>query len=343
MKFLVSRRMINVSGGLALFFVLVFLPIIIKNPYILHLFIMAYVNIVLGMGFSMNYSTGLINIGVASYYAIGAYASTLLVMKLGLSFWVALPTAIIITGILSFLTGLAFIRAGAFTFVILTMLFNLAIVEALGQIELLGGWRGFVGIPRPNPVAIPFHAPIEFSTHIPCYYLILFILLLIMLAFYALYSSRIGRAWKAIKQGSNLAETLGINVYYYRVFGFVVASSALGAVGSFYASYFGTMEPGTFGGFTSILVQLYSGLGGFEFYIFGPAIGAIIMIFGPELLRITSEIQPIIFGAFLVVIILVFPRGILGILQQLPFLDMVSVFARIGKIKDLIFVKRNSS
>lgn len=346
MKPLNNKRIVNVNMGITIFITLVFLillPLIIGDLYIVHLLIMSCIAIVLGMSFSMQYSAGLVNIGAAAYYAIGAYSSTLLVTKLGFSFWTALPVSIVTTGIISLITGLAFIKAGTFTFVILTLLFNLTLVEALGQVEVLGGWRGFVGIPRPDPIPVLFHSPIEFSGHISCYYLILSILLLIVLAFFALYSSRIGRAWKAINQSSRLAETLGINVYYYRVLAFVVASSASGAVGCFYAHYFGTMEPVTFGGFTSIYIQLYSVLGGLQYYILGPAIGATIMIFGPELLRITSELQPIIFGIILLIIILLFPRGILGTLLHLPCFEIASIFGRIGKIKDLIFSKRNSS
>lgn len=330
MNFLSDRRMINLNDIITFFLVLIFtilLPLVIKNPYIIHLFIMTCIGIVLGMSFSMAYAPGLINIGVAGYYSIGAYASTLLVKKLDFSFWAALPVAILITGIISLVTGLAFIKAGTFTFVILTLLFNLALVQALGQVEVLGGWSGFVNIPRPEPIVIPYYSAIDFSTHTSCYYLILVMLLLIVLAFYGLYSSRIGRAWNAIRESSHLAETLGVDVYFFRVFAFVVASCAAGTVGSFYAHYFGTLEPVTFGGFASIYIQLYSVLGGLDFPILGPIIGAIIMTFVPEVLRITSEIQPIIFGVLLIVLILFLPRGIIGSLHEarkMPIYDKMA-------------------
>jgi branched-chain amino acid transport system permease protein len=276
---------------------------------------MAFIATILGMSFSMIYSTGLITLGAAALYGIGAYASTLLSMKLGLSFWVTLPLAVIVTGIIALVFGLIVIKAGTFVFVLLTMLFGLVVVQVAGSVRFFGGWGGITNVPRPSPIFIPFHGPIEFVKRAPYYYLALFLLLLIVLIFYALYRSRIGRAWKAIKQSSRLAQSMGINIYRYRVLAFVIASCASGAIGSFYVHYYQVVLPDMASGLVSIYIQVYAALGGLQFYILGPAIGAAIMIFGFEFLRIAEEMQPIIFGALLIGIIVFFPGGILGTLQ----------------------------
>ncbi|GAI36706.1 unnamed protein product, partial [marine sediment metagenome] len=106
------------------------------NPYWLHLFIMACIYTILAMCFSMLISTGLITLGVSAFYAIGAYASTLLVMELGLSFWLALPLAGIISGIIGLGLGSIIVRLPGFPFVIITMLFMLVVVQAAGAVEL---------------------------------------------------------------------------------------------------------------------------------------------------------------------------------------------------------------
>jgi len=312
-----------------LLLVLIIIPLIIKNPYILHTFIMAFIAIILGMGFSMIYSTGLITLGAAAFYGIGAYASTLLSMQLGLSFWVALPLAIIVTGIIALGIGFIVVRAGTFVFVLLTMLFGLVVVQVAGSVRLFGGWGGITNIPRPSPIPIPFYGSVEFVSREPYYYLALFLLLLIVLIFYALYRSRIGRAWKAIKQSSRLAQSMGINVYRYRVLAFVVASCASGAIGSFYVHYYQVVLPDMASGFVSIYIQIYAALGGLEFYLLGPAIGAVIMTFGFELLRIAEAYQPIIFGALLIGIIIFFPGGILGTLQRAR--QMPTLYTRLGE------------
>jgi branched-chain amino acid transport system permease protein len=296
---------------------------------------MTWIAIVLGMQFSMLYSTGLISLGCAAFYAVGAYASTLLVMKLGLTFWLALPLASIITGIIALGIGSMIVRHPGMAFVILTMIFSMVVVQVAGQIQLFGGWSGFMGISPPNSLG-----PIEFIGKTPYYYLGLFLLLLIVFVFYALYTSRIGRVWRAIRLSGPLAETLGINVYRYRLLAFVIASSAAGMVGSFYAHYFQTIAPEAFGAWSSIYIQLYAVLGGLGFYIVGPAIGAAIMTFVPEFLRVAREVEPIITGVVLLVIIILFPGGILGTLQRFPRLGLVNISARIEKIRRYILTKR---
>ncbi len=293
------------------------LPLFLKNPYYQHLFIMTYVAAGLGMSFNMVYSTRLITLGAAAFYAIGAYSSTLLTIKLNLSFWLALPLATVIAGIVAFVVGVIIIRTGTLTFVIMTLLFCLIIYQLVGSISWLGGWGGFINIPRPNPISIPYIGEISFQSRVPFYYLGLCLILLVALIYQSLYSSRIGRAWKAIKQSERVAASMGINVFWYKTLCFVVASSASGALGSFYAHYYQIVIPDMFTGFISIYIQIYSALGGLEYYILGPAVGAAIMIFVPELLNIAQDIQPIIFGSMLVIIIVFFPGGIIGSLKKL--------------------------
>jgi branched-chain amino acid transport system permease protein len=157
---------------------------------------------------------------------------------------------------------------------------------------------------------------VNFATKTDYYYLILVMLLLTVVVFNSLYSSRIGRAWRAVKLSPNLAGTLGINPYRYRLLAFVVGSTAAALAGCFYAHYSQSITPGAFGGWLSIYVQLYAVLGGLEFYILGPAIGALVMTFVPEYLRIVKEWEPIITGVLLLIVILFFPGGILGTIKS---------------------------
>jgi branched-chain amino acid transport system permease protein len=323
------KRSTSKSVGLAVVVVLlILLPFLFKSPYMMHLAIMTLIYSVLGMTFSMIYSMGRINLGIGAFYAIGAYASTLLVMKLGISVWIALPLATIIAAVIALGLGSVIIRGSGLSFGVISMLLALVIVQLTGQIQLFGGWGGFAGISAPGPIPVPFHAPIEFVRKTPYYYLILSLFLLIVLGFYALYTSRIGRNWQAIKLSPRLAETIGINLYRYRLLAFVIASTAAGMVGIFFAHYNRVIEPGAFGGFFSIYIQLYSVLGGLEFYILGPIVGAIIVTFVPEFLRIAKEFEPIITGFVLVVVVLFFPGGILGTIQKCQHFNMGGIFAR---------------
>lgn len=307
--------------------VLAVLPWVVESTYLKHLIVMAFVYATLGMTFSMLYSTGLITLGAAAFYALGAYASATIVMKLGLSFWYAFPLVILICGILALAFGAILVRYPGVAFVVITLLFAHVVIDLAGQLEFFGGWGGIIRIPPPTPIG-----PIVFVEKITFYYLILALFLLIALIFYALYSSRIGRAWRAIKLSPKLAETLGINLYRYRLLAFIVASLAAAAVGSFYAHYFQVITPLSFGGWFSINIQLFSVLGGLEFYILGPALGAVIMTFVPEFLRVTKEVEPIITGILLLVIILFFTGGILGSIKKLPSFSRKSISDRIKKL-----------
>ena len=295
------------------------IPFFITSSYQLHLIIMLFINVVLAMSFSMLISTGLITIGAASFWAIGAYTSAILVLNYDMSFWIALPLATLVTGLVALALGAVIVRTPGVAFVVQTMVVNMIVVQALGQIEYLGGWGGILGIPTPDPIGT-----LRFSSKVNSYYLALFLLLIIVLAFAALYSSRIGRAWSAIRLNPRLAQSLGINLFRYRLIAFVISAMASGVVGSFYAHYFGTIEPGTFSVFKSIYVQIYGILGGLNFFIMGPIVGAFIMTLLPEFLRISKEIEPILTGAILVLLVIFLPGGILSFPEKLSSLRQPS-------------------
>ena len=327
--------------AIALVAIFTLLPLIIKSPYILHLLIMMLVTVILGMAFSMLISTGLVSLGITSFYALGAYACASMVMKLGLSFWFALPLGTLITAVIALGIGSILCRNAGVAFVVLSLMLNSVIIQLFGQIDALGGWRGIYDIPRPDPLPLPFHAPINFVGKVPNYYLVLFLLGIVVLVFYGLYRSRIGRVWMQIRQSPHLAQAIGINIYRYRLLAFVVASSATAMVGGFFAHYFQSIEPEQFGGWASILVQLYPILGGVNFYVGGPIVGAAFMAFVPEFMRIADEIEPIITGVLIVLVILFLPGGILGSLQNFPGWN-TRRFNRIGRIIRNWLPARNS-
>jgi branched-chain amino acid transport system permease protein len=138
-----------------------------------------------------------------------------------------------------------------------------------------------------------------------------------ILAFAALYSCRVGRAWRSIKVNAQLAETLGISLYRYRLLAFIISSASAGLAGSFYTHYFQALEPGMFTAFKSINVQIFAILGGLNYYIVGPAVGAAIMTFVPELLRVGKEIEPVITGAVLIFLVIFLPGGVISLKDRL--------------------------
>jgi len=316
----------RIAGLCVLGFALIVPPLVIESPYVVHILTLSAVNVVLGIGFAMLLNCGMISLGIAAFWAIGAYASALLVMNLGLSFWLALPFSGIISGLVGLVFGSLTVQLDKGAFLLMTVSINAILVEVFGHVELFGGWEGITRIPPPNPIPLPFHITIEFLTKTAFYYLAVFLLVLTLATSYALYSSRIGRAWRSINLSKNLAQSLGISVFRYRLTAFVVSSFFVGLVGSFHAHYTGVLTPGTFSVFRSIYVQFYAILGGPGYVLSGPTVGAIVMTLLPEYLRIVKEIEPIITGAFIVLVAVFFPNGMLGLLMRAQ-----SLLTTIGK------------
>jgi branched-chain amino acid transport system permease protein len=143
--------------------------------------------------------------------------------------------------------------------------------------------------------------------------MILIFVTLVIAVFSAFYAAWTGRAWMAIGLNRRLAESLGVNVFRYRLLAFVVASATAALAGSFYAHYIGAVIPDTFGIFKTIYVHVYAIFGGIGFAILGPVVGSFVMTFVPELLRVTKTIEPIITGAILILTILLLPKGVLSL------------------------------
>ena len=292
------------------------LPLIIRNPYYLHLTSMVFVNAILGMGFAMIYSTGLITLGASAFWGVGAYTSTLLVMKLGWSSWLAMPAAAIIAGIFAFLCGSLVVRYAGVGFVVFTLLMCFVIERVFAYVKVFGGWGGIIGIPPPDSIPLPFNQAVEFSSKIPFYYLSLLLLTITVICFYGFYSSRIGRAWRAVKLDPALAESIGVHLYGYRLTAFIVASVFAGLAGSFYAHFSMIINPETFGILKSIYIQIYAILGGLEYYILGPIAGSIIFTLLPQFLQISPEIEPYVTGCVLILIVIFLPDGLAGLVQR---------------------------
>jgi branched-chain amino acid transport system permease protein len=308
-----SQQKILIALGVVCF-VLAFLPLFTDSRYFMHLVIMTCINIMLGLSFSMLFSTGLITMGAAGFWGIGAYTSALLVVKAGLTFWVALPLAPLVSALVALITGMVIVRAAGVAFIIQTMVINMILVQVFGHFEIFGGWAGLLDIPAPDAIG-----PITFTSKTANYYLVLMLLLFNIAGFYALYTSRIGRAWSAIRLNARLAETLSVDLFRYRLAAFMISAAGAGLAGSFYAHYFQTLEPNMFNVFKSIYVQIYSILGGLNASILGPVIGAAIITFVPELLRVGKEIEPILTGAVLVLLVIFLPGGILSLPERIGF------------------------
>ncbi|HUT73114.1 MAG TPA: branched-chain amino acid ABC transporter permease [Desulfatiglandales bacterium] len=302
----------------------ILIPLFVRSDYFLHLLIYTSMYSILGMGFSIMWKNRLITCGQAGFWAVGAYTSAMLVTRTGLSFWLALPISGMASALFALFIFSAALRAGPLIFFMISLVSSFIVMEVLGTVEFFGGWEGLMGIPRPSIGSFVFLSKTSF------FYFVLALLVLNIIAYYALYKSRIGRAWTAIGSSARLAEVQGINVYRYRLAATVIACFFAGVVGAFYAHYQTMLVPNTFSFLLSIYVQMFALIGGLGYFIAGPIVGAGVMVFLPELLRVTEQFQPIVFGILIIFIVIFLPGGILSITDRFSRLIGGDLFRRRG-------------
>jgi branched-chain amino acid transport system permease protein len=312
---LVGSRYYRAAAIVVVAVLALFIPVFLHNQYILHLLIAVYMNAVLTMTFVMLFRTGLIHAGITAFYGIGAYSSALLATKLSVPVWAAMPCAVVITALISLLLGMMLVKRGGIAFVILTMVLSFIMVEVFGTFEVFGGRVGIFNIPTFESIPIP-GGSIKFGSKTPYYYLMLVLLAIVILVMVAFYKASTGRAWRAIGLSPRLAESLGVSIFRYRLLAFVVSGAIAGLMGSFYAHYYWSIVPGTFGAMQALNYQVYAILGGINFAVPGPIIGSAILILVPEGLRISREIEPVYEGVIVILLVMFLPDGLLGLIRS---------------------------
>lgn len=296
---------------------LVLLPLLIKDPYHVDTMIMIALNCILALTWRTIMRMGQLSFGHAAFIGIGAYVSALLVMRWGLSFWVALPLSGVISAGVSLLIGLPTLRLKGMFFAITTWAFN----EIMSSTYLIfrkpfGGATGLYGIPSPADIHLPGLPPITFDSKGAYCYLAFFLALVTALVLSRVENSRIGMKMDAIRVDDSLAESVGINLMRYKCLGFAIACFFAGVAGSFYAHYISFISPYSFDLALSTNAVVFAVVGGLG-SILGPLLGASLLTVIPTFLHAAGFFKTIIFSAFLVVVVLFLPDGLLSLPRRL--------------------------
>lgn len=319
MKRLFSLRF--VFGAAFLVFALL-LPLWVRSPYYLGIFIDIMVNAMLAIAFLMMFRTGLCNLGLTAFWGLGAYLTAVLTTRWEISFWACLPITIVVCGVVGL--GLGYIMIGrgrgGFNFVILSSVIGMIFPVIMGSISFVGGYAGISGIPAPDAIPLPGGGAIEFGSARSYYYLAAVIFIMIILVCGAFYRSWTGRAWKSIAINPRLAESLGVDVFHYRLVAIVVGSIFAGVVGCFLASYTSFVSPAQYGMWKNVYIQAYAVLGGMGFAVLGPLLGAAVMTVVPQAVQFSNLVAPLFVGTVLILLILFFPDGLLGIITRRDWL-----------------------
>jgi branched-chain amino acid transport system permease protein len=289
---------------LALF---VAVPPFIGNSY--HLQVLIFIGIYAILALSLNLLNGyvgLLSIGHAAFYAIGAYASAKLTMQAGLPWVAALIGSGAVAGAFGYLLAKPTLRLSGIYLTLVTLGFHMILFLVLQNwMGFTNGPLGIMDIPPPEIFGAVLASRLQY------YYLALALVLLTLASMHRLMTCRFGRALTAIRENELAAEASGVNTTRYKVQAFVLAAFYAGIAGSFYAHFVKFVSPDTFGINESFILLAMLAFGG-QGNLIGPLVGAAALVLIPEVFRPLQEYRMFVYGGILVVMMLVRRQGLLG-------------------------------
>jgi branched-chain amino acid transport system permease protein len=260
--------------------------------------------------------TGLVSFGHAAYFGIGAYTAGILMKKAGVPFVLAFPAAGVLAAVFALLFGFFCVRLTKIYFAMLTLAFA-QIVWAIcfKWNDVTGGEQGMPEIPYPDFAwleHLPLLSRLRTSDHFH-----LLTVLLVALCLWTLrriVESPFGRLLTTIRENPERAEFIGVNVRRHELIAFMIAGGFAGLAGAL----FGIFNRGVFPDFAywpkSSEVLIMTILGGMN-YFYGPAVGALVLLVLNQQITSYTEYWPFILGSMLIVLLFVFPGGIVGALH----------------------------
>jgi branched-chain amino acid transport system permease protein len=270
--------------------------------------------ILLGLGLNIVVGfAGLLDLGYVAFYAVGAYATAVLTSPVspafapGFNFWLAVPLVMLIAAVIGLTIGAPVLRLRGDYLAIVTLGFGeIARIIFLSDwmTPYLGGAQGILQIPAPNIFGIDLRDPALL------YYPILVACVIAAVAAVSLASSRVGRAWTAMREDESVAEATGINTTKYKLLAFSLGATFGGLAGALYAVRIGSVFPQELNIIVSINALALIILGGIG-SIPGVIVGAVVLVGLPELLREFSEYRLLVYGIVLVAMMLLRPEGLL--------------------------------
>jgi len=242
---------------------------------------------------------GISNFGFAGFMAIGAYTSALLATELGVPVFPAMLAGTLAAALSGFLLMIPCLRMHGFTPGIVTLAFAKIVQVLLSALKFTNGEMGYWGI-----------TPLFSSKRI---YLAFAILMVagtgVFIRF--LMKSRVGLAFRIINDDQQAAESIGTPVKAYKLLAMSISCAGAGFAGAFYAHYLLTITPSLAGmSYTCevLCMTMFGGLG----TIVGPAVGAIVITVLTESLRFLQDYRTLIYGGLLILVILFYPKGVMG-------------------------------
>jgi branched-chain amino acid transport system permease protein len=284
--------------------------------YVLGQMVFIWIYSIVGLGLMLLIGfTGQISLGHAAFLAVGAYTEAWLQSR-GVPFVISLTCAVLLSGVAGIIVGLPALRLKGIYLAIATISFGFIVEEIVARWESVTGGNAGRSLTAIDIFGFKIDDDVKF------YYLALGLLVISMLAIINLMRSPTGRAFVAIRDSEVSAQSMGINLAYYKTISFALSAMLTGLAGALYAHKITFLSPEQFGLLVSIelaTIVFIGGLGSFH----GAVFGAAFIIFLPELIGISKAflpekiatqpgLKPTIFGLVLIGFLLFEPLGIYG-------------------------------
>lgn len=301
-----TTRFLAISITILLF---VLIPLFNKNMYHIDLLVTTGIFVLLALGLNVIVGfAGLLNLGYAAFFAIGAYTYALVNLHWHLSFWPGLVVSGISAAIFGVLLAFPALRLTGDYLAIVTLGFGEIVRIVLNNLdEITGGPNGLLGIEHPW---LPFVASFGVNP-VPYYYLLVILCSLTAFALARIENSRIGRAWLAIREDELAASCMGVDLILFKLLAFGLGAGIAGIAGCLFAAKQGTISPDSFDFILSVTVLAMIVLGGLG-SIRGAILGAFVVTLLPELLRGFQTYRMLLFGFALILLMLFRPQGLMG-------------------------------
>jgi len=298
-------------GGIGLgILVMLFLPLILRT-YLTEVVDNIGIYILMGLGLNIVVGfAGMLNLGYVAFFAIGAYTMAVLTSQAdlgiaGMSFWAALPFAVLAAALTGILLVIPVLKMRGDYLAIVTLGFGeiiriLALSDALAP--FVGGAQGILKIPNVSVGGMELVKPEQL------YYVILAGCLLAFFVSWRLRDARMGRQWRALREDEDVAEAMGINLVKTKLLAFAIGAAFAGLSGAIFACKLNSIFPHSFNLMISINVLCLIIVGGMG-SLPGVVVGALILVGLPELLREFAEYRLLMYGALLIVMMVARPEG----------------------------------
>ena len=266
---------------------------------------------------------GLTSFGQAAFVGLGAYTAAYLTLTHGVSPWLTVWIGLVFTGLAALVLGWITLRMSGHYLPLATIAWGLSLYYLLGNIDALGKYDGLLGVP-----ALSFFG-IELKTGRSFFYLLWALVVLASIAATNLLDSRAGRALRAVKGGTTMAEAMGVNTFRTKVTAFVIAALLASISGWLFAHFQRTVNPSPFGlkmGIEYLFMAVIGGVG----HVWGALMGAAVVkiledqlqVWLPKLLGGSGNYEIIVFGILLVLVLQYARDGIWAFIEaRLPRLQ----------------------